>query len=393
MAYFSIWLPYSSFRHISLPMITMKGVYRITSLNNYQAMVKHFQGNTKLLCLTLSIVAKYAIIIKIYAYKYPMEVYIMQLITEESVQLYINKCKAYIDFMLSQQQWSGLTKSEIEQWLSNFRQLDIHEKYFAYKLLANLIYYSEKDVIDALNEGIHSRLFNYKVLEKQISAKFGLSQQTIQNIVKEELYNARFIPLLDKNAPHESGNYVSRLLVQQGMINASQSMFLDGIGDEFQKNTFKNLIIVDDCVGSGDQLREFWKSAKVSINSVSYSLEQFCTENDIEAYYLTLFGYDKSIFSLKKEIKNLKICCVRTLSDSQRVFSQNSYVWANEVEREKAVELFCALALENGLYLYGYKNLDFAFIMHQTIPDWTLPLFWQETPEWKLLMRRKNSNA
>ena len=62
-------------------------------------------------------------------------------ITDESVQLYINKCKTYIDFMLSQQQWSGLTKSEIEQWLSNFRQLDIHEQYFAYKLLASLIYY------------------------------------------------------------------------------------------------------------------------------------------------------------------------------------------------------------------------------------------------------------
>lgn len=314
-------------------------------------------------------------------------------ITDESVQLYINKCKTYIDFMLSQQQWSGLTKSEIEQWLSNFRQLDIHEQYFAYKLLASLIYYSEKDVIDALNEGIHSRLFNHKVLEEQISAKFGLSQQTIQNIVKDELYNARFIPLLDKNAPHESGNYVSRLLVQQGMINASQSMFLSEIGHEFQKNTFKNLIIVDDCVGSGDQLREFWGLSKVSVNGASYSLAQFCTGNHIEAYYLTLFGYDQSIHSLETEIKDLKICCVRTLSDSQRVFSKNSYVWANETERNKAKELFSALTSENGLYLYGYKGLDFAFIMHQTIPDWTLPLFWQETSDWKLLMRRKNSHA
>lgn len=79
--------------------------------------------------------------------------------TIESVQLHIHKCKAYVDFMLSQQQWSGLTKAEVEQWLSNFRDLELYEKYLVYKLLTSLIYYSEKDVIDALNEGIHSRLF------------------------------------------------------------------------------------------------------------------------------------------------------------------------------------------------------------------------------------------
>ena len=92
----------------------------------------------------------------------------MMTMTEESFQLHINKYKAYIDFMLSQQQWSGLTKAEVEQWLNNFRDLELCEKYLVYKLLTSLIYYSEKDVIDALNEGIHSRLFNDKVLTKQI---------------------------------------------------------------------------------------------------------------------------------------------------------------------------------------------------------------------------------
>ena len=317
----------------------------------------------------------------------------MMTMTEESIQLHINKCRAYIDFMLSQQQWSGLTKAEVEQWLSNFRDLELYEKYLVYKLLTSLIYYSEKDVIDALNEGIHSRLFNDKVLARQMSAAFGLSQQAIQNIVKDELYKARFIPLLDKNAPHESGNYVSRLLVQQGMIEARQSMFLDAVGEAFVEAPFRNLIIVDDCVGSGDQLREFWKSAKVSVNGSTTLLSTFCLENHIKPYYLTLFGYDQSILALEQELEDLSVCCVRTLSDSQRVFSKNSYVWANDTERENAIKLFSALTEEHGIYLYGYKGLDFAFIMHQTMPDWSLPLFWQKTPDWNLLMRRKNSNA
>lgn len=314
-------------------------------------------------------------------------------ITTESIQLHINKCKVYVDFMLSQQQWSGLTKAEVEQWLSNFRDLDLYEQYLVYKILASLIYYSEKDVIDALNEGINSRLFYDVVLDKQISTGFSISQHTIQNIVKEELLETRFIPLLDRNTPHESGNYVSRLLVQQGIIQPKQSIFLDALGDEFQKGPFKNLVIVDDCVGSGDQLRDFWKKAEVSVSGSTIPLAAFCLENHIKAQYLTLFGYDRSILTLEKEFKDLTVCCVRTLSDSQRVFSKNSYVWANEHERQQAIELFSTLTADNGIPLYGYKGLDFAFIMHQTIPDWSLPLFWKKTPDWNLLMRRKNSNV
>ena len=313
--------------------------------------------------------------------------------TAESIQLHIHKCKAYIDFMLSQQQWSGLTKAEVEQWLSNFRDLDLYEQYLVYKLLANLIYYSEKDVIDALNEGINSRLFNNVVLDKQITAGFSISQHAIQNIVKEELLKTRFIPLLDRNAPHESGNYVSRLLVQQGIIQPKQSVFLDALGNEFQKEPFKNLVIVDDCVGSGDQLRDFWKLAKVCVNDSAIPLADFCLRNHIKVQYLTLFGYDQSLLTLQQEFKDLTVCCVRTLSDSQRVFSPNSYVWANDLERQQAIELFSTLTTDNGIPLYGYKGLDFAFIMHQTIPDWSLPLFWKKTPDWNLLMRRKNSNV
>lgn len=317
----------------------------------------------------------------------------MTTMTAESLQLHIDKCKSYIDFMLSQQQWSGLTKAEVEQWLSNFQDISLYEKYLVYKLLTSLIYYSEKDVLEVLNEGIHCQLFYDVVLSKQMSTNFSLSRQAISSVVKSELNDSRFIPLLDKNAPHESGNYVSRLLVQNGLIQPSQSLFLDSIRGSFQKKPFKNLIIVDDCVGSGEQLRTFWTSASVFVDNSNIPLSSFCADNNIKAHYLTLFGYEKSILELADDFKNLRICCVRLLNDSVRVFSPSSYVWANEEERQDALELFSVLTSTNGIYLYGYNNLDFAFIMHQTIPDWSLPLFWQENPDWKLLMRRKNSNA
>ena len=118
----------------------------------------------------------------------------------------------------------------------------------------------------------------------------------------------------------------------------------------------------------------------------------FCQKHGIVANYLTLFGYNKSIYNLQKEFSNLNIYCVRELNDQHRVFSDSSYVWKDENEKAKAFDLFNSLAENAGVPIYGYKGLDFAFIMHKTIPDWSLPIFWKQNSDWKLLLRRKNSN-
>lgn len=312
---------------------------------------------------------------------------------DEIETLHINKSRAFIDFMLSQQQWSGLTKIDVEQWLSNFRELQPKEMLLVYKLLTNLIYFSEKDVLEALKEGIHNCLFYNVILERQKAVNFSMSQQALSVITKQELRKACFIPLLNSESPHESGNYVTRMLVQHGIIQTNQSMFLGKIATAIREQKFSRLVIVDDCVGSGDQLKEFWNTAVVNDNGNIILLKNYCAQNDINANYLTLFGYNKSIEALKQTFHDLNICCVRELSDIQRVFADNSYIWSNNNERDEAISLFKNMTDNCGIPLLGYKGLDFAFIMHQTIPDWSLPLLWKETADWKLLMRRKNSNA
>ncbi len=304
---------------------------------------------------------------------------------------YISKCRSYIDFMLSQQQWSGITKSEVERWLDNFQGLELSEIALVYKLITNIIYYSEKDIINALEEGIYNKLFYCKLLNKQIASNFTLSPKALDNVVKDELRKTCFIPLLDNDSPHESSNYISRLLVQQGFIEASQSMFLNHIADNIDR--YDRIVIVDDCIGSGDQLFSFLEhKANVTYNGNIISLLEFCSHRNIEIVYLTLFGYQKSVEQIRQKLSNLRICCIRTLTDIHRVFSPDSYIWINENERQSAISLFAKLTTECNIPLLGYKDLDFAFIMHGTIPDWSLPLFWKENSDWNLLIRRKNSN-
>ena len=297
--------------------------------------------------------------------------------------MYINRCRAYIDFMLSQQQWSGLTKETIDLWLSNFEDLEKNDKELVYKLLTNLIYFSEQDVIKVLSEGLRSCISDKIILKAQIDSDFCLSAKALENIYRDQLEVSCFIPLLDSGAPHESGNYISRLLVQEGLIKTTQSMFAEKITQYFVNTGFKRLVIVDDCVGSGDQLDTFWNETYIqNVDNKMCLLRDFCVNNNIEAKYLTLFGYEKNIKVLNDRFDDLEVFCARMLGEELRVFSDNSYIWKDGNELKKAL-----------IPLYGHKNLDFAFIMHKTIPDWSLPLFWKTNSDWELLLRRKNSDG
>lgn len=306
--------------------------------------------------------------------------------------LYMNRCKAFVDFMLSQRQWSGITNADINAWLSNFKELNHEEQELVYKLLTNIVYFSENDVTEALRIGVYKCLSYSDILEKQKTSNFSLSTNALNNIHKANINNACFVPLLDSQAPHESANGICRVLVQQGIIPAEKSMFLNQVPKLFQSGQVKNLVIVDDCVGSGQQLRTFWEETTIDDNGSQISIKELCEKYSVKANYLTLFGYNKSIEQLSDEFPDLNICCVRELNDQLRVFSEHSYIWSTPEERGKAFELFDALAKNAGIPTYGYNNLDFAFVMHKTIPDWSLPIFWKENSDWKLLVRRKNSN-
>lgn len=307
--------------------------------------------------------------------------------------LYINKCKAFIDFMLLQQQWSGITKRDIDKWISNFQGLSEDELRLVYKLLTNIIYFSEKDVTEVLKRGTFECVAYNSVLTAQKTQGFALSQKALRNIYEQELNGSCFVPLLDSGAPHESGNYVTRLLVQQGIVPQDKSMFLNSAIPLLISGKIKNLIIVDDCVGSGQQLTDFWETKAVAnIAGVPLTLKALCQKYGITANYLTLFGYENNIQRLRGKFPDLTIFCVRYLRDKHRVFSDESYVWDDTTERDNALELFKSVTKDVGIPLYGYNGLDFAFIMHQTIPDWSLPVFWKENADWNLLLRRKNSN-
>lgn len=307
---------------------------------------------------------------------------------------YIHKCKSYINTMLTGQQWSGINKSDIDRWIENFKDISEEERSIVYKLLSKLIYFSERDVENLLRDMIKNRLFSKIILEQQVKNDFQLSQKALQNIIFKEIEKSCFIPLLDSDSPHESGNYVNRLLVQKQIILTEQSFFKHKLIEKIQMHGYKRIVIVDDCIGSGQQITSFWNEETIiDAEGKEKLLKEWTLENNIEVFYLALFAYKETFNKLQRSLEGISVHCAILLDKELRVFEENSYMWDSQEEYEFGCEFLERITSENGIELKGYAGLDFAFIMHQTIPDWSLPLFWRENADWNCLLRRKNSNG
>lgn len=303
----------------------------------------------------------------------------------KEIEEYIDKAHLAIKFFL-RCQWDGLKKQDVDNWLDNFPE-SLNDQYYSIRLLNQLMYYSKWDMEDLLREGIFHRVLGKKVLlEHQLSNNFRIGQQELESEFNRCLEETIFIPLLDSNAPHESGNQIARLLVTRLGIRSQNVIFAQDITSKH--SSYRNLIIVDDCIGSGNQCRNFWANATVKDGTL---LRKWCSLTQVEPTYVVLVGYAKSLNDLSKELEDLPICCIETLQDEHRVFGENSDFWDDDAERKDAMEYFAEITRANGIPLLGYINLDFALIMHQSIPDWSLPIFWKETADWSILMSRKNS--
>lgn len=290
--------------------------------------------------------------------------------------------------IISQTQWDYLKYSNAIDWIDENFCNDDEGRYYAVKILLNLIYYSKRDIEKLLNFGLYEKIYgeivkNELIQNNNIYIPYSEAEAKIFSLKQLSF----FVPLLDSDKPSESGNSIIGDLVHKNDISEMQVDFHWNITEEKLKN-FKILIFVDDCVGSGTQLKNFWNSEKTE------NIRNICNKYDIKVYYLVLVGYDKSLEVLKenKNLQDITVIVCDVLSDKNRIFSPENMMWNKEEdEMEKAIQYFERIRKERGVSFLGFKKLDFAVILHDRLPNWTLPLFWKEMNGWKCLLKRKTT--
>lgn len=304
--------------------------------------------------------------------------------------------KQYLDEKIHQlkvvcrSQWDYLNYSNLCAWLEDNFNGDVQGKYYAIKILLHTVYYKKIDIEKLLKYGLFEKIYGEIIKEKLIADKnIYIDNSTASASVNSLKTKSFFIPLLDSMKPSESGNIFTGDLVHKFDINQSQVDFHWNVTKE--KLAGKELLIfVDDCVGSGAQLKKFWNSTAIQ------NLKSICQELNIKIYYLVLLGYDKNLDALKLENKllGIEIIVCDILTDKNRVFSNENIIWdKNTNEREEAIKYFENIKKTRGVSFLGYTKLDFAVILHDRLPDWTLPIFWKKTVGWKNLFQRKTSET
>lgn len=285
-------------------------------------------------------------------------------------------------------QWDYLNYSDLCAWLEDNFGDDTEGKYYAVKILLHTVYYKKKDLerllLYGLNEKIYGEIVKAELIENR---NIYINNSEAAARVNKLKASSFFIPLLDSLKPSESGNSVIGDLVHKCYISENQVDFHWNVNEEKLKK-FKILVFVDDCVGSGSQLKKFWNSEAIQ------NLKNICETYSIKIFYMVLVGYDKNLQKLKdlNKLEGIEIIVCDILNEKNRVFSDENIIWDKSTnEKEMAITYFQKLKKEKGINFYGYKKLDFAVILHDRLPNWSLPLFWKEMAGWKNLMKRKSS--
>jgi hypothetical protein len=314
----------------------------------------------------------------------------MALPSDTDMELYCSNKRALLRTICRSNQWSGINEGNIDDWLHhNFKETK--GKYFAIKILLHGLYYSESNLIELLKDGIYNKILGNNIKRKLISDKniYKLKSE-IEAEIRAELTKTLFIPLLDNDKPSESGNAIVRYLVHKlGILNGNTSFhFLVNL-DELAK--YSKIIIVDDCLGSGDQLNSFWNyNAKFDI------VKKKAQSLGIEIYYLILIGNEEALMELQLngDLVGLKVIICEKVNKENRVFHLNNNIWnGDNDELEDAISYLDQINNVYGIPRLGFNEMDYAVFIHNTTPDWSLPIFWAENSDWKPLFKRKNSEA
>ena len=302
----------------------------------------------------------------------------------DDTQYYIDCSRDIFEFFIEARQWTGIEINRLNSWFRNFNDAEDGE-YYACKILNCIIGYSESDISRMLSEGIDRIMDKEAILPLLNQRQFSVLQSELEFAYRDKMKHTLFVPLMANGAPGESSNQMMRVLTQHFKPQIQQQ-FSSAIQEDYPCDV---MVIVDDCVGSGDQFAEFWENASISNGML---LREWCSKQKIKVYYLCLVAYDNTVKSLGEKYTDVRIVAIEQLTEKHKVFNKRNAVWDNEEEMNNAKRVVNELVTGKEIPVLGYKELGFAVIIHNNIPDWSLPILYKAKNGWNLLVERKDSN-
>ena len=269
-----------------------------------------------------------------------------------------------------------IMESDIDIWLNNFDgsacgNKEIEQKIAAWMLLY-FTFFTEDD-IDELCKSLYWKYLHEKMLEMESNpTKYSGITNRIQYI-KE---NTLFLPM---GNPSESGGRI--------LYNFRTKNNLPKKSFEQEKDSYENVVLLDDLTITGEQASGYVKKVKVTYENL---------------YFATFFATQDAIEEIKK-VKDIKLLSVCMLDDRTKAFHESSFTFShNKIQQTKLLaEQICryyGMKIVNDFtssdeeymksHPLGFGNSQQLIGFNYNTPDNVLPIMWGETSSWKNIFTR-----
>ena len=297
--------------------------------------------------------------------------------------------KKKIGFYISTGRWDNISAAQLNAWLGNF---DEEGQKWAYALLNNFIYYPARDVKQLCRYGLTKVIFRAELQEVDRNQDFCCTDNALRQELVDRIRDTRFVPLLSEGNPTESGNAIARVYTTLDLINERQVIRPDEILACIAKKSCKRFLLVDDFMGTGEQLRSFWNQpfSWLKVNKHDMSLSQISAKyKDTSFDYLVLVATAPGLQYVENLVPGLSISFCEKLSEEYRIFGNDSIFFENADDRIACKTYLEHLCHRKNIGIAGYQGLDFAIAFNHGAPDSCLPLFWERNANWTPLFKRR----
>lgn len=253
---------------------------------------------------------------------------------------------------VSRHQWAKNRKDDIERWLYNFTP---EHRPAALELLKHIQVFTTSDIQNWSK-------FLHGYLPPEVTTA---GRQT------------RYVGL---GLASESGSLVAYHYRSQN--NLAVDLFLEPrqVIDTgyLSAESVKNIIFLDDFVGSGNQAIEFWKTLDRHLGPLATTLN---------FHYSALVAYKEGIDNIERNT-GFKHHSVKQLDESDKAFGLSSNIfpsYAREIMRNIFRDYGVRLFPKHPL---GYKDGQALIVFEHNTPNNCLPILWSNHESWYPLFRR-----
>jgi hypothetical protein len=291
----------------------------------------------------------------------------------------IEKFSFYRDVNL----WDSRKKIDYEGWLKNFDSKDYEA---ALKLLNSFTYMTE-DSVDCILSAVLCRL---GALERTKGFNFQQSKTAWLKV----LSNSIFTPVRgEKPSTADSGYIFTRKVREIGIKESQLPDTTQQAKLQITQHPNKNLIFVDDFVGTGSQFRKTWFSDP---SNQGYTFDSIISGNhSTKVYYLCLVATKKGKDIIESISPNIKVLAGYVFDETYSIFSKSTMLFDKKTQMQ-CIDLIKKYSDKLGFAddptkeknWQGFGNLGLAIGFFHGTPDATIPLFYHQSENWVSLVRR-----